>query len=111
MGWNGIKDFFSEEVLRALPPKTMWQFVFVVPPRKKIVGQGKSTVGGVFDRGDNVLGEAGRQTMGTHGLTCKGGYQPRHYREMDSRPVGDSKCCASLAVQQPAESDPSRSSS
>jgi len=40
---DGIKDFFSEEVLRALPPKTMWRFVFVVPHKKRIVGQGKST--------------------------------------------------------------------
>jgi hypothetical protein len=41
-----IKEFFSEEMLRALPPKTMWRFVFVVPPRKQIVGQCKSAVGG-----------------------------------------------------------------
>lgn len=41
---EGIENFFSEEVLRALPPKTMWRLVFVVPPRKKIVGQGKSAV-------------------------------------------------------------------
>lgn len=42
---DGIKDFFFEEISRALPPKTMWRFVFVVPPRKRIVGQCKSSVG------------------------------------------------------------------
>lgn len=42
---DGIKYFFSEKVLRALPPKTMWRFVFVVPPRKRIVGQCNSSVG------------------------------------------------------------------
>jgi hypothetical protein len=42
---DGIKDFFSEEMSRALPPKTMRRFVFVVPPRKRIVGQCKSSVG------------------------------------------------------------------
>ena len=41
---KGIEDFFSEQVLRALPPKTMWRLVFVVPPGKKIIGQGKSAV-------------------------------------------------------------------
>jgi hypothetical protein len=41
---EGTEDFFSEEVLRALPPKTMWRLVFVVAPEKKIVGQGKSAV-------------------------------------------------------------------
>lgn len=41
---DGIKNFFSEEVLRGLPPKTMWRYVFVVPPGKRIVGQCKSGV-------------------------------------------------------------------
>jgi hypothetical protein len=38
--------------------------------------------GGGFDRGGTVLGGAGRRTMGTHGLTCRGGYQTRHSCEM-----------------------------
>jgi hypothetical protein len=42
---DGIKYFFSEEMSRALPPRTIWRFVFVVPPRKRIVGQCKSPVG------------------------------------------------------------------
>jgi hypothetical protein len=41
---EGIKEFFSGQVLRALPPKTRWRLVFVVPPGKRIVGQSKSTV-------------------------------------------------------------------
>lgn len=40
-----IKEFFSEEMLHGLPPRTMWRFVFVIPPRKRIVGQCKSGVG------------------------------------------------------------------
>ena len=39
---EGIEDFFSEKVLRALPPKTMWRLVFVVSPRKQTVGQCKA---------------------------------------------------------------------
>jgi hypothetical protein len=31
-------------VLHALPPKTRWRLVFVVPPGKRIVGQSKRTV-------------------------------------------------------------------
>ena len=42
---EGIEVFFSEKLLRALPPKTMWRLVFVVSPRKRIVGQCKSAVG------------------------------------------------------------------
>jgi hypothetical protein len=40
-----IKEFFSEEMLHGLPPRTMWRFVFVIPPRKRIVGQCESGVG------------------------------------------------------------------
>ena len=40
-----IKEFFSEEMLHELPPRTMWWFVFVIPPRKRIIGQCKSGVG------------------------------------------------------------------
>jgi hypothetical protein len=50
--------------VRALSPKIMWGFVFVVPPRKRMVDQCKSTEGH-FVRGDTVLSVAGRRTMGT----------------------------------------------
>lgn len=105
-----IKDFFSEEVLRALPLESMWRFVFAVPPRKRIASQ--CTLG-EFLRGDTILGGgAGRRIMGTQGLTCGGGYQSRHNCEMDSRRSEIPKCCTSqLISKQPAESDQSRLSS
>lgn len=85
-----IKDFFSEEVLRAFPLESMWRFVFAVPPRKRIASQ--CTLG-EFLRGDTILGGgAGRRIMGTQGLTCGGGYQSRHNCEMDSRRSEIPKC-------------------
>ena len=67
---EGIEDLFSEEVLRALPPKTMPRLDFLVAPGEKDCWPRQECGGEAFGRSDTVYGRIWMLQSETQGLTC-----------------------------------------